>query len=148
MLPFPPNRVPIAEISGWVGILFAGENDNKQTACDHAAKLPFWNIPRRPTVPRAAAFSAARGHSRSIKMPRYHFDLVDHKTVEDKGGHVLADEVIASDVADGLAEDLYRVRPKLRGMGYSVVVSNAEGETMHKASVDEPVTLPLWRLPN
>jgi hypothetical protein len=48
-------------------------------------------------------------------MPRYHFDLVDHTTVEDKRGQVLADDVMASDVAGRLAEDLYQVRPELRG---------------------------------
>jgi len=61
-------------------------------------------------------------------MPRYHFDLVDHTTVEDKGGQVLADDVTASDVADRLAEDLFRVRPELRGKGYSILVSDAQGK--------------------
>jgi hypothetical protein len=81
-------------------------------------------------------------------MPRYHFDLVDHTTVEDKGGQVLADDVMASDVADKLAEDLYQVRSELRGKGYSVLVSNADGEMVHKAPVEEPVTLSLRRQPN
>jgi hypothetical protein len=36
-------------------------------------------------------------------MPRYHFDLVDHTTVEDKGGQILADDIFASGVADELA---------------------------------------------
>jgi hypothetical protein len=35
-------------------------------------------------------------------MLRYHFDLVDHATVEDQGGQLLDDNVTASDVADVL----------------------------------------------
>jgi hypothetical protein len=81
-------------------------------------------------------------------MPRYHFDLIDHTTVEDKGGQVLADDVMASDVADRLAEDLYQVRPELRGKGYSILVSDAEGETIHEAPVKLPSALPLRRLPS
>jgi hypothetical protein len=81
-------------------------------------------------------------------MPRYHFDLVDHTTVEDKGGQVLADDVTASDVADRLAEDLFQVRPELRGKGYSILVSDAQGETIHKAPVEETVTLALKQQPN
>jgi hypothetical protein len=81
-------------------------------------------------------------------MPRYHFDLIDHKTVEDEGGQILADDVMAGDVADRLAEDLYRIRPELRGKGYSILVSNAEGETVHKAPIEDLVTSRLRRLRN
>jgi hypothetical protein len=72
-------------------------------------------------------------------MPRYHFDLIDHKTVEDKGGQVLADDVVASDVADRLAEQLYQVRPELRGKGYSILVSGPEGEPVHRAPIQKPM---------
>jgi hypothetical protein len=78
-------------------------------------------------------------------MPRYHFDLVDHTTVEDKGGQVLADDVMASDVADRLAEDLYEIRPELRGKGYSILVSDAEGETIHKAPVEAQIPTSVTR---
>ena len=78
-------------------------------------------------------------------MPRYHFDLVDHTTVEDKGGQVLTDDVMASDVADRLAEDLYQVRPELRGKGYSILVTDAEGETIHKAPVEGQVPTSVTR---
>jgi hypothetical protein len=40
-------------------------------------------------------------------MPRYQFDLVDHHTVEDHGGQLLADDTIAEDVADELAGRIY-----------------------------------------
>jgi hypothetical protein len=80
-------------------------------------------------------------------MPRYYLDLVDHTTVEDKGGQVLVDDVMASDVADRLAEDLYQVRPELRGKGYSILVSYAERETIHKAPVKLSSPLSMGRLP-
>jgi hypothetical protein len=35
-------------------------------------------------------------------MPRYHFDLVDHNTVEDNGGQVLSGDTAATGVADEL----------------------------------------------
>jgi hypothetical protein len=69
-------------------------------------------------------------------MPRYHFDLVDHTTVEDKGGQILADDIVASDVADKLAEDLYQVRPELHGKGYSILVTGPQGEPVHKAPIE------------
>jgi hypothetical protein len=68
-------------------------------------------------------------------MPRYHFDLVDHKTVEDMGGQILPDDVTACDVGDRLAEDLYQIRPELRGKGYSILVSSADGDQIHNAPV-------------
>ena len=74
-------------------------------------------------------------------MPRYHFDLVDHTTVEDKGGQILADDVTASDVAEKLAADLFEIRPELRGKGYSIQVSGPDGETIHIAPVEAFRTL-------
>ena len=68
-------------------------------------------------------------------MPRYHFDLVDHKTVKDEGGQFLADDITACGVADRLAEELFQVRPELRGSGYSILVSNADGDEVHRAPV-------------
>jgi hypothetical protein len=70
-------------------------------------------------------------------MPRYHFDLVDHTTVEDKGGQVLADDMVASDVADELARRIPEVRPELRGKGYSILVTGADGEEVHRAPLDD-----------
>jgi hypothetical protein len=59
-------------------------------------------------------------------MPRYHFDLVDHTTVEHKGGQILADDIVAAGVADELARRVYEVRPELHGKGYSILVTNAD----------------------
>lgn len=60
-------------------------------------------------------------------MPRYHFDLVDHRIVEDHGRQILEDDVTAADVADELAARIYDVRPELRGMGYSILVAVRRG---------------------
>lgn len=69
-------------------------------------------------------------------MPRYHFDLVDHHTVEDHGGQILEDDITASDVADELARRIYEVRLELRGKGYSILVTDAEGHEVHRAPID------------
>jgi hypothetical protein len=69
-------------------------------------------------------------------MPRYHFDLVDHVTVEDNGGQVLADDISAADVADELARKVYEDRPELRDKGFSVLVTDSEGQEVHRAPVE------------
>jgi hypothetical protein len=70
-------------------------------------------------------------------MPRYHFDLVDSKTVADQGGQLLEDETMAIHVADRLAEELSDARPELRGKGFKVLVSDADGERIHEAPLDK-----------
>jgi hypothetical protein len=70
-------------------------------------------------------------------MPRYHFDLVDHTTVEDKGGQILADDIVASDVADELAVRVWKVRPELRDRGYSILVTNADRDEVHRAPLED-----------
>jgi hypothetical protein len=47
-------------------------------------------------------------------MPRYHFDLVDHVTVEDHGGQLFTDDRAATLAADDLAQQIFEVRPELR----------------------------------
>lgn len=69
-------------------------------------------------------------------MPLYHFDLVDHHPVEDRGGQILADDTTAEDVADELAARVYDVRPELRGKGYSILVTDAQGREIHRAPID------------
>jgi len=70
-------------------------------------------------------------------MPRYHFDLVDTKTVADQGGQLLEDDLVAVQVADRLAEELTRNRPELQGKGYKVLVTDADGERVHEAPLDK-----------
>jgi hypothetical protein len=85
---------------------------------------------RRQRRPRAIAVRIP-GTTANVpalaNMQRYHFDLVDHTTVEDKGGQIFADDIVAADVADELALRVYKVRPELRGKGYSILATNAEG---------------------
>jgi hypothetical protein len=69
-------------------------------------------------------------------MPRYHFDLINSHTVADEGGRTLEDDIAAADAADSLAAELYKVRPELRGNGYMILVSNADGEEVHRAPLD------------
>jgi hypothetical protein len=71
-------------------------------------------------------------------MPRYHFDLVDHITVEDHGGQILADDITAAVVADELARRVREVRPQLMGKRYSIVVTDAEGREVHRSPIDRP----------
>jgi hypothetical protein len=109
--------------------------------------LPFhWQkqlVATLDVTAKIAAISrpAQRGTTQDItalrSMPRYHFDLVDHTTVEDKGGQILADDIVASDVADELALRVYEVRPELRGKGYSILVTNADGDTIHSAPLED-----------
>jgi hypothetical protein len=80
-------------------------------------------------------------------MPRYHFDLADHHTVEDHGGQILADDVTATDVADELASRIYEVRPELRGKGYYILVTDAEGREVHRAPISPSDPAPS-ALPN
>jgi hypothetical protein len=75
-------------------------------------------------------------------MPRYHFDLVDHTTVEDHGGQILADDITAAAVADELARRVREVRPQLMGKPYSIVVTDAEGHEVHRSPIDRPLCPP------
>jgi hypothetical protein len=69
-------------------------------------------------------------------MPRYHFDLVDHHTIEDHGGQILTSDIAASDVADELARRIYDLRPEFRGKGYSILVTDSEGRDLYRAPID------------
>ena len=68
-------------------------------------------------------------------MPRYYFDLVDGTTVPDASGQILRNELLAAEVADKLAGDIYKIRPELRGKHFAISVRNEEGEEIHRADV-------------
>jgi hypothetical protein len=70
-------------------------------------------------------------------MPRYHFDLIDGVTIADQGGQIVADDIMAADVADRLAKELLRRRPELGGRRYSILVTNEDGEEIHRAELDQ-----------
>ncbi|MDE5461307.1 hypothetical protein [Bradyrhizobium sp. CSS354] len=69
-------------------------------------------------------------------MPRYHFDLIDPKTVADEGGAELPDDIMALDVAEEIARRLLAERPELRNRHFSILVTNHEGEEIGKVPLD------------
>jgi hypothetical protein len=69
------------------------------------------------------------------KMPLYHFDLVNTKTIEDKGGAELDDDIDAMDSADMIARRILKERPELKNRHCFILVTNEDG--------DEIVRLPL-----
>ena len=66
-------------------------------------------------------------------MPRYHFDLIDSRTVADVGGVEVSDDIKAMDVAEELARRLARNTPELKNRQYSMFVSNEEGKEVCRA---------------
>jgi len=70
------------------------------------------------------------------QVPRYHFDLVDSKTVGDVDGADLSDDIQALDVAQEIAKRLNRERPELRGRHYSILVTNEDGEEIGRVPLD------------
>jgi hypothetical protein len=61
-------------------------------------------------------------------MPRYHFDLVDSKTLADAGGQELPDDIAAMDVADAIAKRLSVERPEFKNGDFAILVTSDEGE--------------------
>jgi len=71
-------------------------------------------------------------------MPRYHFDLIGQHTIVDHNGLDLPDDILASDAADSLANELYSARPELRRQHCSVLVTNEDGEEVCRAPIWDP----------
>jgi hypothetical protein len=69
-------------------------------------------------------------------VPRYHFDLVDTKTVRDEGGSEPSGDIEAMDVAEELARRLVRERPEFKGRHYSILVTNQDGDEIGRCSLD------------
>jgi len=59
-----------------------------------------------------------------LNVPRYHFDLVDSKTMTDEGGAELTDDIQALDVAEEIARRLSKERPELCGRHFAILVTN------------------------
>ena len=57
-------------------------------------------------------------------MPRYHFDLVESKTVADKGGQELPDDAMAERIAKQLAASLRKAKPELKNRNFAILVTN------------------------
>ena len=69
-------------------------------------------------------------------MPRYHFDLVDSKTVADEGGTDVSDDIQTMDVAEGIARRLIQERPELKNRHFAILVSNEDGEEVCRVQLD------------
>lgn len=102
------------------------------------------------TVPEEAATNSSNGvttvaqklfllepQSRSPLpyMPRYHFDVIGKNTIADRTGLLLPDDIHASDAADRLASELYEIRPELRVRECAVLVTDDDGEEVHRAPI-------------
>jgi hypothetical protein len=68
-------------------------------------------------------------------MPRYHFDVIGRNTIADRTGLLLPDDIHASDAADRLASELYEIRPELRVRECAVLVTDDDGEEVHRAPI-------------
>jgi hypothetical protein len=69
-------------------------------------------------------------------MPKYHFDLVDSKTIADEGGAEVGDDSKAVDIAEQIARRLLKERPELKDKHYSILVSNEDGEEVCRVPLD------------
>jgi hypothetical protein len=69
-------------------------------------------------------------------MPKYHFDLVDSKTIADEGGAAVGDDSKAVDIAEQIARRLLKERPELKDKHYSILVSNEDGEEVCRVPLD------------
>jgi hypothetical protein len=77
-----------------------------------------------------------KGVRREKIMPKYHFDLVDSKTVADEGGAEVSDDIKAMDIAKQIARRLLTERPELKDRHYAILVSNEDGEEVGRVPLD------------
>jgi uncharacterized protein DUF6894 len=73
---------------------------------------------------------------REDAMPRYHFDLVNTKTITDQGGAELPDDIEAMDSADALARRILDQRPDLKSRHYAILVTNEDGDEICRLPFD------------
>ena len=89
-------------------------------ATEVVGTVSFWNPQSRSPLPY---------------MPRYHFDVIGRNTIADRTGLLLPDDIHASDAADRLASELYEIRPELRVRECAVLVTDDDGEEVHRAPI-------------
>lgn len=89
-----------------------------------------------PAPERSLATARSCGTPEGQTLPRYHFDLVDSKTVADEGGAELADDIEALDVAEKIARRLLVERPELKGRHFSILVTNEDGEEIGRVPLE------------
>jgi len=70
------------------------------------------------------------------EMPFYHFDLVNTKTVSDKGGAELDDDIEAMDSADIMARRILKERPDLKDRHYFILVTNEDGQEIFRLPLE------------
>jgi hypothetical protein len=80
-------------------------------------------------------FGTPNREARCPNMPRYHFDVIGRNTIADRTGLLLPDDIHASDAADRLASELYEIRPELRVRECAVLVTDDDGEEVHRAPI-------------
>jgi hypothetical protein len=69
-------------------------------------------------------------------VPRYHFGLVDSRTVADEGGAEMCDDIAAMDAADLLAKRLMQERPELKNRAFAILVTTEDGEEICRIPLD------------
>jgi hypothetical protein len=69
-------------------------------------------------------------------VPRYHFDLVDSRTVADQGGAEMSDDIAAMDAADLLAKRLLQERPELKNRSFAILVTDEDGDEICRIPLD------------
>lgn len=88
------------------------------------------------TPERSSETRRSCGKTPGPDVPRYHFDLVDSKTVADERGAELPDDMKAMDVAEQIARRLLVERPELKDRHFSILVTNEDGEDIGRMPLD------------
>ena len=69
-------------------------------------------------------------------MPRYHFDLIDSKTIADEGGAEAPDDVTAMDIGDAIVRRLRQEHPELNHQHLAILITNEDGEEVCRIPLD------------
>jgi hypothetical protein len=90
--------------------------------CHCLPKAVFWELPIEKPVALDAQISFRRNRKEHHRRPH---------------GAAVADDIHASDAADRLASELYEIRPELRVRECAVLVTDDDGEEVHRAPIVE-----------
>ena len=69
-------------------------------------------------------------------MPRFRFNLEDHRVIADRGLHDCEDIAQAQELADEIAERLVQENPDLVSPDFSVVVRGEDNAEVYRAPLD------------